>query len=329
MANIKLGEVSFSLDDDGISCWRKRVVFFAVKERELKRKEYMKYADEYETENYGDDDIYDVDVYGRRHDVDSWLTFSGHRRHHPCTEDFIVRKPRKVPVKIEEIEGKLTDGVRLIKVFTPPVDRHYVCDYPKKRQCTGDIVEIADPPNNTMVELNQNQKLLVGLYKDVSRPKDGSWELVNISGEVLESRGTTSDSHRIQFWFDQNGKESHEVSILIFKRRDERRLLHVFLTGRVQEIKNEKTGLVTFEEESKIMEELLMRENDYRTVTSLRVETEIPEEKLQEALEKLEKDDRVVRHPEQLGLWGHKNRIVFGKKGAIDLQDALEKYRCL
>lgn len=319
---IRLGEVSFSLESTVIGgSWHKKVIFSAVREREKSRKDFI--IHEYNKEN--DEDLYDIDAYGRRCDVDSWLTCVVRR---PNTEDYIVRKPRKVPVKIEEIDGTLTAGVKLIKVFLPPTEyKHYVCDHPKKKFATGEIVEIADPAGNTMVELNKDQKLIVMLYKDVSGRKNGSWELVNVSGGVLESRGTTEDLHRIQFWFEQNDKQAHEVSIIVFKRGDERRLLHVFLTGR--RVKEIKTEVVTFEEENKILQELLMRESDYRTVTSLRVETEISEEKLQEALEKLEKDDRVVRHPDQFGLWGHKNRIAFGKQGAIELHDALEKCRCL
>lgn len=325
---IRLGEVSFCLDSVVVGgSWRKKVIFSAVREREKTRKNFV--VQEYTDEN--DEDIYDIDAYGRRHDVDSWLSCVIRR---PNTEDFIVRKPIKVPVKIEEIDGTLTSGVNLIKVFLPPVEyKHspYVCDHPKKHQCSGQLVEIADPASNTMVELNKDQKLIVMLYKDISGRRNNSWEIVNISGGVLESRGTTVDSHRVQFWFEQNSKQSHEVSIIIFKRGDERRLLHVFLTGRVQEIKTEpeKRGVATFEEENRILQELLMRDSDYRTVTSLRVETEISEEKLQDALEKLEKDDRVIRHPDQIGLWGHKNRIAFGQKGAIEVQEALEQYRCL
>ncbi len=136
-----------------------------------------------------------------------------------AAEPITVCRPRRSKVTIEEFSRDLTEGVNLIKVFTPRV---------KER-------EIIDPADNMNITLTKGTKLVVHLYRDTSyRTQHSEWS-VAYPGHCVVLDYVEIDHHRQKFYFTRYDHPQRATETLIFRVGDRKRTMHVHMDEKFSE----------------------------------------------------------------------------------------------
>jgi hypothetical protein len=274
MTRMRLGNVTFGFTGD--VRWNRTINFFVVNERQVVEEPFFG----------GEGDDYDEEA-----------TF---RFLHQMTEASTVeQKPRKVPVKIEELDvkGDLRAGAKLLQVYLPK---------PEKKK----ILEFADLQDNAVITYpNDGRELVIQLYKDLTAVPlgTGDW-IVEYSGSLVH-KYSIGDCHRQRFFFNYADKPGSFES-LTFRMRGRTKRIHVILENNVvennvvQEIKVEDRNI------EKVLSELIDHKlYDWLTTSTIAFETRLSEIEVKRILDSEFKEGRVRKHPTDKGLWGASSRV--------------------